>query len=340
MNATIRFIFQSVLWVVLWFVLWSQQTWDYRFLQENSFSLIGQISLIALLIFYTAPKFLFTKKHFYFIAISLTAIAVFIGISSLISTKVPLPNIQGPPGLRGLKPRPPSRYFTQILLLLIAYILATVVEFVFYAKRKEEEIIRSKSENLETELKLLKSQINPHFLFNALNNIYALSAIDTTKTQESISHLSTMLRYVLYECERPFVLLSKEVEYIENYIKLFALKSSKKYPIETKFNIEDSTIKIAPMLLIPFVENSFKHSSIEQIKDTYINIYLTSKNNTITFKVENSIAEDNILKDAVGGIGLENVKKRLEILYPNKHNLSISKNDGIFKVELKLENYV
>lgn len=94
------------------------------------------------------------------------------------------------------------------------------------------------------------------------------------------------------------------------------------------------------MLLIPFVENSFKHSSIEQIKDTYINIYLTSKNNTITFKVENSIAEDNILKDAVGGIGLENVKKRLEILYPNKHNLSISKNDGIFKVELKLENYV
>ncbi|MCL5244554.1 histidine kinase [Cellulophaga sp. 20_2_10] len=313
------------------------------FLEQNGISFLGQIIVIALLIYYTAPKFLFTKKHLQFVIISSIALAIFILIPTLVlppNQELPMPRMPEMGNLNRPLPMPPSRHLTQILLLLIAYILATVVEFIVYTKKKEEEIIRSKNENLETELKLLKSQINPHFLFNALNNIYALSAIDTTKTQESISYLSTMLRYVLYECERPFVLLSKEVEYIENYIKLFALKSSKKYPIETNFNIEDSTLKIAPMLLIPFVENAFKHSNVEQIRGTYININLTSKGNTITFNVENTIAQDNIIKDAVGGIGLENVKKRLEILYPKKHNLSISKNDGIFKVELKLENYV
>ncbi|MDO6492483.1 MULTISPECIES: sensor histidine kinase [unclassified Cellulophaga] len=343
MNATIRFIFQSILWLVLWFILWSQQGYDTIFLERNSFSAIGQIILIALLIYYTAPKFLFTKKHFKFVCISIIALTIFIIIPS---TLLPLDQAQHIPRMPQIRnvnrplPMPPSRHLTQVLLLLIAYILATVVEFVVYTKKKEEEIIISKNENLETELKLLKSQINPHFLFNALNNIYALSAIDTAKTQQSISYLSTMLRYVLYECERPFVLLSKEVEYIENYIKLFTLKSSKKYPITMTFNTLDNNIQIAPMLLIPFVENAIKHSNIEQRKDTFITINLSADKENINFKVENSIADKDILKDEVGGIGLDNVKKRLEILYPNKHTLSISKTSGIFKVELNLQKNV
>ncbi|MDO6853084.1 histidine kinase [Cellulophaga lytica] len=343
MNTTIRFISQSILWFALWFVLWSQQAWATNFIEQNLFSFLGQIVLIALLIFYTAPKFLFPKKHLQFVIISVIALGIFIALMSVLlppERPLPLPRIPQAAELPNINreniPRPPSRQFTQILLLFIAYILATVIEFIVYTKKKEEEIIISKNENLETELKLLKSQINPHFLFNALNNIYALSAIDTAKTQESISYLSTMLRYVLYECERPFVLLSKEIEYIENYIKLFTLKSSKKYPINTTFNVKDSSIQIAPMLLIPFVENAIKHSNIEQFNATFITIKLTADNGNINFKVENSIATKDILKDDVGGIGLDNVKKRLEILYPNKHTLAISKTDGIFKVELNL----
>ncbi|WBU89023.1 sensor histidine kinase [Cellulophaga omnivescoria] len=307
---------------------------------------MGQIVLIALLIFYTAPKFLFPKKHLQFLIISAIALGVFIGLMSVLLPERPIPFFRVPqvPDLPNFNrenlPRPPSRQFTQILLLFIAYILATVIEFIVYTKKKEEEIIISKNENLETELKLLKSQINPHFLFNALNNIYALSAIDTAKTQESINYLSIMLRYVLYECERPFVLLTKEIEYIENYIKLFTLKSSKKYPIETKFNITDSSLQIAPMLLIPFVENAFKHSNIDQFNGTFITIKLTANKTNINFKVENSIATTDILKDDVGGIGLENVKRRLNILYPNKHTLYVSKSDGIFKVELNLQQNV
>lgn len=343
MNATFRFLFQSALWLVLWLVLWSQQVYDTMFLEQNGISFLGQIIVIALLIYYTAPRFLFTKKHLQFVIISSIALGIFIVIPSILlppNQELPMPRMPDMGNLNRPLPVPPSRQLTQILLLLIAYILATVVEFIVYTKKKEEEIIISKNENLETELKLLKSQINPHFLFNALNNIYALSAIDTAKTQQSISYLSTMLRYVLYECERPFVLLSKEVEYIENYIKLFTLKSSKKYSIKVTFDPVDNNIQIAPMLLIPFVENAIKHSNIEQPKDTFINIHLSAEEKNINFKVENSIANKNILKDDVGGIGLDNVKKRLEILYPNKHTLSISKTNGIFKVELNLQKNV
>ena len=152
----------------------------------------------------------------------------------------------------------------------------------------------SKTENIKNELKLLKSQINPHFLFNSLNNIYALSAIDTNKTQQSITYLSDMLRYVLYECETPFVIIKKEVKYIEDYIKLYSLKSSKKYPIETSFNITDSTIQIAPMLLIPFVENAFKHSNIEKIEHTFIKLSLDVTSKTTIFKIENTIADRKV----------------------------------------------
>ncbi len=230
-----------------------------------------------------------------------------------------------------------SPFLVNFLLLCVTFILTTAIEVFLFAKRKEEALILSKTENLETELKLLKSQINPHFLFNALNNIYALSAIDASKTQKSISYLSNMLRYVLYECERPFIPLQKEIDYIEDYIKLFSLKSSKTYPIETHFTITDSSIVIAPMLLIPFVENAFKHSNIESIQDTFIKIYVDANPGTITFKVANTIAPNNTTKDDVGGIGLENVKKRLAILYPENHSLTILEEKNIFHVELTLK---
>ncbi|GAA0720994.1 hypothetical protein GCM10009430_21770 [Aquimarina litoralis] len=219
---------------------------------------------------------------------------------------------------------------------MIAYLIATFLETFLFAQRKEEEMIISKNENLQTELKLLKSQINPHFLFNSLNNIYALSVIDSDKTQQSISYLSEMLRYVLYECDRPFVTIKKELAYIENYIQLFSLKSSKPYNINTEFEVSDPSILIAPMLFIPFIENAFKHSNIEKPESSFMDIYLYSSTEVVVFKVENSIPKDTMIKDKIGGIGLENVKKRLNILYAEKHTLHIDTKNQIFKVELRI----
>ena len=239
-----------------------------------------------------------------------------------------------------MHPKGPSPFFIHFLLLSLSSIATTTIELFLFLREKEQALLRSKNENLITELKLLKAQINPHFLFNSLNNIYAFSAINTEKTQLSISYLSNMLRYVLYECEQPLVPIKNEISYIEDYIRLYKLKSSKNYPISTSFEIDDYGLKIAPMLLIPFIENAFKHSNIEKIENTYIKIAITSNENSINFTVENTFSEFKTTKDTVGGIGIKNVEKRLAILYANNHTFTLQKKDNVFSVQLKLTSNV
>tara|TARA_R110002050_G_scaffold56512_4_gene127233 strand:+ start:54228 stop:55274 length:1047 start_codon:yes stop_codon:yes gene_type:complete len=346
MKQTKRFLLQSLLWFVIWLVLWYFEGGDPGFLKENAAVFVAQILLLAGLMYYAAPVLLLNKKYLLFFSISLSAILISCFILSNLSIgpeSFPRPLEQGQPMLDNLPdnaPRmrkPVSRVFIHFLILTIVVILGTFLETLIFAQKKEEETIKNLNEKLETELKLLKSQINPHFLFNTLNNIYALSAIDTKKTQESISYLSNMLRYVLYECEQPTVPLNKEIEYIENYIKLFTVKSSKTYPITTSFELENKHSLIAPMLLISFVENAFKHSNIEKINNAFIRIIVRSTNNEIYFEIENSKTDTVLYKDVIGGIGLENVKKRLNILYSNKHQLVIDENLNSFKVQLKLQ---
>ena len=308
------------------------------FMLVNSPAFVFQILLLGGLIYFASPRLLIKKKYLYFGLVSVLAVLFCAFISSEMAP--PPPRAQELPSTIDLGRAPirtPTRFFIHVLMLSISYILATFIETFIYAQKKEEETILIKNESLLTELKLLKSQINPHFLFNALNNIYALSAIDSGKTQKSISYLSDMLRYVLYECEQELVSLDKEITYIENYIKLFSLKSSKQYPIETDFIVENKSIKIAPMLLIPFMENALKHSNIEKITDTFIRMKIHADAHKIRFEIENSISENPKIVDEVGGIGIENVKKRLAILYPDRHELLIDENSRSFKVNLNID---
>ena len=361
MNRHKNFIFHVALWLLIWSTAWIFSGSDIQFAVENGMALVFQILVIAILIYYTVPQLLLKKKYIAFTIVSLITVFVvtlvltnvvpnqILGLENL--DQVPGPRFGPGPGAGGpaggprfedgppldVNRRPPSRFFINLLLIAIAYVIATLVEIFLFAQRKEEEIVINKNEALQTELKLLKSQINPHFLFNALNNIYALSAIDSGRTQQSISYLSDMLRYVLYECEQEIVPLYKEIDYIENYIKLFCLKSSKTYPITTSFSIENQNIQIVPMLLIPFLENALKHSNIEKVTGTFINLKINATENSIDFELENSKPEFKVVKDDVGGIGIENVKKRLAILYPNRHELVINETSQAFKVNLKLQ---
>lgn len=352
MTRSIRFLCQAGLWATVWIFLSILQKRNDRFLLENTVVFGFQVALIGLLIFYIAKQFLFKRKYILFTIISIILISVSAFTSSSIFSgpkshmpfrRFETPNDNRKPPIRRNRPvnppkrvNPPSIFMVHFSSLMIAYLIATFLETFLFAQRKEEEMIISKNENLQTELKLLKSQINPHFLFNSLNNIYALSVIDSDKTQQSISYLSEMLRYVLYECDRPFVTIKKELAYIENYIQLFSLKSSKPYNINTEFEVSDPSILIAPMLFIPFIENAFKHSNIEKPESSFMDIYLYSSTEVVVFKVENSIPKDTMIKDKIGGIGLENVKKRLDILYAEKHTLHIDNKDQIFKVELRI----
>ena len=340
MTKLKRYFFQVVLWLGIWAALWLVEGASSKFVSANGLAFIFQTILLAGLIFYTAPTLLFKKKYTYFGLVSVAAILIFAWISFNFSTGGQIPPPPGPEmgTMPNIPPpnRAPSLFFIHGILLALSYILATFLETFWFAQKQEEETVKNKNEALQTELKLLKSQINPHFLFNSLNNIYALSVIDSEKTQQSISYLSDMLRYVLYECEQASVPLSKEITYMENYIKLFALKSSVPYAITTDFDIGDGSKRIAPMLFIPFMENALKHSNIEKRKGAFIHIKIHATPSEVQIEIENSIPQEMIHKDDVGGIGLENVKRRLEILYPKKHELKIDDNGSTFKVQLTI----
>lgn len=341
MNRIIRLIVQAFLWLVIGIIIWLNQEANADIFKENLVVFVFQLFLISGLIYLIAPNLLFKKKHVLFtiISVALVMASAFVLthiFSAPIEPHQPINDFDFGPPPRPEQRKPPSHFLFNLLILSIAYILALTVEVFNHLKKKEAETIKAKNVNLQNELKLLKSQINPHFLFNSLNNIYTLAGIDSNKTQKSIINLSDMLRYVLYECDQETVPIKKEVEYIENYLKLFALKSSKDYPISTKLNIANSDIPVAPMLFIPYVENALKHSNIDDIKNSFINIKIDADTNSINFEIENSKPIKAIIKDGVGGIGLENVMKRLTILYPEKHKLNISETDTSFKVNLHL----
>ncbi|WPR71931.1 sensor histidine kinase [Flavobacterium sp. NG2] len=339
MDKITRALFQISFWAVIWIVMGLSQEEFIHFFHENWLAYVFQALLILCLTYVLAPSLLFKKRHIEFAILSIGLIVLFAFISSQFVAP-PERHHGGPPPPHELrKHNTPSPFFINSLIITVSYILTIFVETFSFAQKKEEDLILSKSETMETELKFLKSQINPHFLFNSLNNIYALSAIDPQKTQDSILYLSDMLRYVLYECEKPMVAIEKEVTYIEDFIKLFELKSSKSYPITTQFSIENPQLQIVPMLLIPFVENAFKHSNIHNTQESFIEIKIETTGEMILFEIENSLNKAPISKDKVGGIGIRNVQKRLSLLYPEKHELVIRENQDTYKVVLKINTH-
>lgn len=197
-------------------------------------------------------------------------------------------------------------------------------------KRKELE-----KEKLSSELAFLKNQVSPHFFFNTLNNIYSLTEINTKEAQNAILHLSKLMRYLLYESEKGDINLSSEIAFMKNYIDLMKLRLSEKVSLTTSFPVDDQTISIPPLIFIPFIENAFKHGVSYRDK-SFINIQLKVKENKIQFTCQNSINKKH--EDiADSGIGLENVTKRLILLFPGKHNLQINTRDNIFEVLLEIE---
>lgn len=220
---------------------------------------------------------------------------------------------------------------------LLALVGSALFEIAIYANRQEREAVRLHNEKLETEMKFLKSQINPHFLFNALNNIYTLTVIKSDDAPAHLLQLSEMLRYMLYECNTDQVFLQKEVEYIRNYIDLKMLKDSAGLNVEADLGDVPANLKIAPLLFIPFVENAFKHSSIEDLEKGWIRIGLRTEARRVFFSVENSMTETSYTKDKVGGIGLKNIERQLELLYPDRHRLQIVQGEGRFGVFLEID---
>lgn len=214
-------------------------------------------------------------------------------------------------------------------------VLKIITEW-FRQLRHQQEL---ETHTMQSELRFLKSQINPHFLFNTLNNLYALTLKKSDKAPDIVIKLSEMMRYMLYECNEKQVPLYKEVNYLRNYLDLERLRQSEHIKIE--FNVEGlvGDQKVAPLLFIPFLENSFKHGLNTQLKDGFVKIQMNVNEEMIDFYIENSKGQI-ILAPAnrpSGGIGLVNVRRRLKLLYPNHHTLEVSNKPNSFSVHLTVE---
>ncbi len=204
-----------------------------------------------------------------------------------------------------------------------------------YWIKKQKEWMQAEKEKVTAELQLLKAQVHPHFLFNTLNNIYSVSLETSPKTAQLILKLSSLLNYMLYDCKTEHVLLEKEIKVMKDYIDLEKERYANK--LEISLNIEGD-IKdkyIAPLLLLPFLENAFKHGTSEQLETPWLSMNLTVNKNTLRCKIANSKNEDIAINE--NGIGINNVKKRLALLYPGLYELEINNEEDFFVVSLILQ---
>jgi len=213
-------------------------------------------------------------------------------------------------------------YFIYVFVFLIDWII-----------RHFNSTIKMKNEKAKTELMHLKSQVNPHFFFNMLNNLYGLVGTDAKKAQDLILQLSDMMRYSIYEGEKDKVTLKEEVDYLKNYIALHKMRYHKS--IDVKFNVDiEEDYKVLPLLFIILLENAFKHGVENLRNNAYVHVGMTTQGNDILFSVENNF--DNTELPEHLGIGLKNLKRRLELVYPNKHSLSLSKRVDVYTAQLTL----
>ncbi len=236
-------------------------------------------------------------------------------------------------------PKPPSKQFHLYIYALNAFLISGFsigLRVSSKLKQNEEQRKELEKEKLNSELAFLKNQISPHFFFNTLNNIYSLIGINAADAQESVYKLSKLMRYLLYESEQGKTPLSREIDFMNNFIDLMRLRINEKVILKISFPSKYEDYAVPPLLFIPFIENAFKHG-VSYRENSFIDIAMKVEDNNILFTCKNSlgrISEEKNLEHP--GIGLENVKKRLNLLFPGKHQLNISQEATVYNVVLSL----
>jgi len=224
------------------------------------------------------------------------------------------------------------RVFTMLIFIFFTSLSFSLIRKVAETESVQKQLSREKS---DTEIRLLKAQINPHFIFNSLNNIYSLTYSKSDEAPGAVLKLSEMLRYVYYDCNRDEVTLGAEIEYIRNYIAFQKMKSSHVQDIDLMTENINEGFRIAPMLFIPFVENAFKYSKIEDEEGASVRMKLTTEDDQLCFQIRNTHPENG--QKAGSRMGIENVRNRLELTYPGTSTLDIKDEDGVFEVQMKIK---
>lgn len=288
--------------------------------------------------YYLVPKFLLSKQYFKFIVIFIVSALVFIFSMKTVFWFYLAPKFYSKMGAEGYY-KAGFFYPTYLMAHAISiYFVVFVFGFVKLTKRwfiNNQITQELKKEKLEAELKFLKAQMNPHFLFNVLNSLYALALKKSDKTAEMILKISAMMDFILYESKNDFILIDKELKLINDYVELEKLRYGDKLAYEFTIEGETENIYIPPLLLFPFIENSFKHGVSNSVNNSYIKATLKLLKSEIEFVIENNKPEYEVSIKKQEGIGLANVLKRLELIYAGKYIYEKSETENTFLINLK-----
>ncbi|WP_053058451.1 sensor histidine kinase [Pedobacter sp. BMA] len=298
-----------------------------QFIRLNFISYFYWIAIFYLNSMILIPAFFYRKKYLLYALFFVASLLMAITIHALLFRNL-LPDLDFNLGR--------TLWFnTPTFLLTIA--ASTAFTMVSDRISEEKRVLQREQENMKTELSFLRSQISPHFIFNVLNNIVALVRLKSNELEPTVMKLSGLMQYMLYETDEEKVSIKTETEYLQAYIDLQKQRFGKKVSIETNIAIKSEFDEIEPMLLIPFIENAFKHG-VGMIQNPQIFIDLKTEDEKLTFVVRNKYSlDEHEVKDAASGIGLANVSRRLNLLYGNNHHLAVEKNDGWFNVNLTLK---
>ncbi len=231
------------------------------------------------------------------------------------------------------------RWEAQFVLLFVVASGSTLVKILNDWLKHERDRKDLETQTMQSELRFLKSQINPHFLFNTLNSLYALTLKKSDAAPEIVIKLSEMMRYMLYECNERRVPLRKEVQYIQNYLDLERLRQGQNAEITFELSGDIGEQQIAPLMFTPFLENSFKHGLNNQIEHGFVRIALEVQQQKVHLEIENSKAPVKPVQNHAkpsGGIGLVNVRRRLNLIYPKHYSLKVQDQPNTYKVNLEL----
>ena len=336
LNNHSPFFFNLALWfcafvIVLFISSKGQRPIDIDYIYTSCFIIAVAIPVIINLYIFI-PKFLKKEKYILF--------ALAFGVNLLVFTQLHLWFFE--PLLDYIF----IDYFfisyhsnTNLLIIFSIFLVATTLiklsEDWFHFNKNENKALKLQNEQIQLQLSSLRSQINPHFLFNSLNVIYALAVQKKEGIKDAIVQLSDILRYIIYDSDTKKVTLKDEIKLLKNYIEFQKFRVHGFNNIKINIDIANEAFTIYPMLLLPLVENSFKHGVKEDLNKTFINISIHQKESYFNFKIENNYnSENSTPKNQEPGVGLENIVKNLKIIYPNAHQFTIKKEQEIFTVEV------
>lgn len=304
-----------------------------------AFKVFLQFALSIIIIKLLVPYLLNKKRTILFVLTALIAIYIMQTVYSIV--RIHYFEMQYP---ELYKMKPPYilwdrlisffAFINNITWLVFPSMILIVIKY--YSDQKD--IIQLKEQKKATELNLLKHQLNPHFLFNTLNNLYALALKKSDKTPEIIAKLSEILDYMLYQCKDKYVPINKEIELLENYIVLEKVRYGNRVAIAFEKQI-NSNVKIAPLILLNFVENAFKHGVSQELNNALIELSISTTNDEIVFKLKNTKPQfysENKNGDKAS-IGMQNTKKQLDLLYPNAYSLKVNNSNLDYALELKIK---